>query len=207
MRRRPISYSSEELDFLKNRKEMPRRELYEAFQIRFHRDDVSFDNLKALCKRKRWFTGRNGRYEKGSIPANKGKKMPYNPNSARTQFKKGNLPHNTKFEGHERVSVDGYVEISISDQNPHTGFERRYVLKHRYLWEQTNGPIPDGMILKCLDGNKQNLDLSNWKLIPRAMLPALTRWNNFEHTPDELKPTVMAVTELKHKISTRQKES
>jgi hypothetical protein len=51
----------------------------------------------ALCKRKGWTTGCDGRIQKGNVPANKGKKMPFNPNSARTQFKKGHQPPNTKF--------------------------------------------------------------------------------------------------------------
>jgi hypothetical protein len=77
--------------------------------------------------------------------------MPYNANSAATQFKKGGVPPNAKFLGYERVSKDGYIEISINQKNPHTGYERRFVLKHKYLWETQNGPVPAGMCLKCLD--------------------------------------------------------
>nr|WP_282576146.1 HNH endonuclease [Sinorhizobium meliloti] len=54
--------------------------------------------------------------------------------------------------------------ISIDQKNPHTGFERRYVLKHRYLWEQKNGPLPAGTRLRCLDGDRQNTDPSNWEV-------------------------------------------
>jgi len=205
MTRKTITYSEEELSWIEARKEMPRIELHAEFVKVFGRSEVSKDNLRSLCKRNGWYTGRTGQYSKGSVPANKGKKMPYNPNSARTRFKKGQRPHNTKFAGHERVSKDGYVEISIEETNPHTGFERRYVLKHRYLWEQANGPIPEGMVLKCLDGDKQNLVLENWKLIPRAMLPSLNKWHDYDNAPDDLKPTVMAIVELKHSVSQRQK--
>lgn len=203
-----ISYSQAELDFIKARKTKPRRELHAAFVKKFGRTDVSLDNFKALCKRKGWFTGRTGCYEAGSVPANKGKKMPFHPNSARTQFKKGQQPVNTKYAGHERVTVDGYIEISVNETNPHTGFERRYVQKHRWIWEKENGPIPEGMALKCLDGNKQNTDLSNWKLIPRAMLPRLNnRWGrDYDHAPDEIKPTIMAVAELEHCAAQRVKK-
>lgn len=207
MRGRAIPYSRQELRFIEARKEMPRRKLHAEFIKTFERTDVSLIALKALCKRKGWLTGRTGCFEKGSIPANKGKSMPYNPNSARTQFKKGHRPHNTKFAGHERISKDGYVEISIEETNPHTGFERRYVLKHRMMWEQVHGPIPEGMVLKCLDGDKTNTDPSNWKLIPVAMLPRLNgiHGREYDHAPAEIKPTIMAVVELEHALSQHKK--
>jgi len=188
---------------------MPRRKLHLAFVKAFGRTDVSLDNLKALCKRKGWMTGRSGRFEGGHTPANKGKSMPYNLNSARTRFKKGQLPHNNKYVGHEVIRKDGYVEISVEQTNPHTGFERRYVQKHRWLWVQANGPVPDGMVLKCLDGNKLNTLPSNWKLVPRAMLPRLNGrfGRGYDNAPDEIKPTIMAVTELEHLLAQQSKKN
>ncbi len=208
MRGKTILYSQAELDFLKARRAAPRRALHSAFVEVFGRADVSLTNLKALCKRKGWLTGRSGCFEPGHTPANKGQSMPYNPNSARHQFVKGQPPHNTKYAGHERVSKDGYVEISVAETNPHTGFHRRYVLKHRWLWEQANGSIPDGMALKCLGGNKQNTSPSNWKLLPRAMLPRLNGrfGRDYDNAPDEIKPTIMAVAEIAHHAAQRRKE-
>ena len=201
MKGRDILYSRAELDFIEAHRTRPRRRLHEMFVEKFGRTDVSLVNIKALCTRKGWMTGRTGRFEKGAVPANKGKSMPYNSNSARTQFKIGHLPHNTKYAGHERLSKNGYVEISIEQTNPHTGFHRRYVLKHRWLWERENGPVPDGMALKCLDGNKQNTDPSNWKPVPRAMLPRLNGiyGRGYDDAPAEIKPSIMAVTELEHR--------
>jgi hypothetical protein len=159
-----ITYSPEELAWIEKYSSLRRREAYVAFIKKFGRTDVSLDNLAALCKRKGWFTGRTGRFAPGSVPANKGQKIPYHPNSASVRFKKGQLPYNTKYLGHERVTKAGYVLISIDQKNPHTGFERRYVLKHRYLWEQKNGPLPAGTRLRCLDGDRQNTDPSNWEV-------------------------------------------
>lgn len=204
MKGRTIEYSAEELAFVESRKTLPRRELHAAFVRTFGRNDVSLIHLTALCKRKGWMTGRTGRFENGITPHNKGKVMPFNPNCAKTQFKKGSRPHNTKYAGHERVSKGGYVEISVNETNPHTGFERRHVLKHRYLWEQAHGPVPEGMALKCLDGNKQNTDPSNWKPVPRAMLPRLNGiyGRGYDDAPADLKPTILAVTELEHQART-----
>lgn len=205
MKGRAITYSQEELAFIESRRAMTRRALHAAFVERFGRHDVTLANLIALCKRKGWFTGRDGRFEPGHEPANKGERMPFNPNSARTRFKKGRRPHNTRYAGHERISKDGYVEISIEETDPHTGFERRYVLKHRWLWEKANGPVPEGMCLKCRDGDKQNTDPSNWQLVPRAMLPRLNGrfGRGYDEAPAELKPSIMAVVELEHAARTR----
>jgi HNH endonuclease len=201
-----ITYTAKELNFIKRRSKMGRLELHKLFVRTFSREDVSVTNMNALCKRNGWFTGRTGRIEKGAVPVNKGKKMPYHPNSARTRFKKGNLPHNTNYLHHERVSKDGYVEISIDDQNPHTGFERRYVLKHRWAWEQKHGPVPEGMCLKCL-GDQLNIDPSNWELIPRALLPRLNGrfGRGYDDAPNELKPTIMAVVKIEHQIREKTK--
>lgn len=180
---------------------MSRRWIHSAFVSVFRRR-VTLDNIKSLCWRKGWKTGRDGCFPKGHIPDNKGKKRPFNASSARTQFKRGQLPHNTKYAGHERVSKDGYVEISVNETNPHTGYARRYVLKHRWLWEQANGPVPKGRCLKSLDGNKANTDPSNWELVPRGLLPRLNGrfGRGYDDASAELKPTIMAVAKLEHRL-------
>lgn len=211
MRGRSIRYSAAELEWIEAHATLPRREAYQRFCRKFGRKDVSLTNFTALCKRKGWMTGRTGRYEKGRVPENKGKKMPFHPNSARTRFKKGRLPHNTKFAGHERVSKDGYVEISVEEINPHTGFERRYVLKHRWLWEKKHGPVPKGHVLKSLDGDKTNTDPDNWVAIPRAMLPRLAGGLlgriNYDQADAALKPAILTAAQLDHAARQRKRSS
>ncbi|MCT4334264.1 HNH endonuclease [Paracoccus sp. YLB-12] len=200
MKRRAIAYDQDELDWIEARCRMPRRELHALFCARFERDDVSLSNLNALCKRKGWMTGRTGRYEPGREPENKGKSMPFHPNSAATRFKKGNMPHNSRGPGHERVDTkDGYVVMIIDEPNPWSGAATRPVHKHRYLWEKANGPVPDGHVLKCLDGDKTNTDPSNWEPVPRGLLPRLNgRWTGlkFDAAPAEVKPTLTAIARL-----------
>lgn len=206
MKGAPIKYSKAEMRWLEANRTLPIAEYRRQFTARFDRRDVSASNLHALRKRMGWKTGRTGQFAKGAVPFNKGKKCApgtggRHPNARKTQFRKGHLPHNTQYLGHERVSVDGYVEISIDEVNPHTGYERRYVLKHRWLWERMHGPIPDGMALKC-KGDKSNTDPSNWDLVPRALLPRLNgRYGRgYDRASDDLKPTIMAVAKLEHKI-------
>lgn len=213
MKGRAIGYTAEELAWIKARAEADRSETHAAFCAAFGRADVSLANFNALCKRKGWLTGRTGRFEQGGVAHNKGKPCApgrggRHPNALRSQFKRGQLPHNTKWLGHERVSKDGYVEISIAETNPHTGYERRYVLKHRWLWEQANGPVPEGMALKCL-GERTNCDPSNWELVPRALLPRLNGrfGRDFEQAPQELRPLILTVAKVEHAVREKRRGS
>ena len=211
MKHRQISYSPIELDWIKSHSKLPRREALALFHQAFTRLDISLADLKSLCTRKGWLTGRTGRLEKGNIPANKGQKMPFNANSAATRFKKSNTPRNTKWLGHERLGKDGYVWISVDEVNPHTGYNRRYAQKHTWLWTKKNGPVPKGLCLKCLDGNRANCDPSNWEAVPRALLPRLAGGNRYHNAlpydaaPAELKPTLLATAKLQHALRKRRK--
>lgn len=208
MKGRAIPYSAAEMAWLEENRLLPIADYHAGFVATFARQDVSAVNLHSLRKRKGWKTGRTGFFEKGHEAHNKGKPFPTardHPNCRKTQFRKGQEPHNTKYLGHERVSVDGYVEISVAETNPHTGYSRRYVLKHVYLWEQANGPVPDGHCLKCVDSNKLNTDPGNWELIPRAALPHLNGGRHkkrlaYDQAHPEVKPAIMAVAKIKAKV-------
>jgi hypothetical protein len=208
------TYTSAEMVWLEANHTLPINEYREQFISAFGRE-VTASALHGLRKRYGWKTGRTGQFQKGQISHNKG--VPCapgrggrHPNAQRTQFHKGNLPHNTKFLGHERVSKDGYVEVSVDEENPHTGYERRYLLKHLHLWEHKNGPVPEGHCLKCVDGNRLNTDPENWIAIPRGVLPRLnggraTRVMAYDTAPAELKPTLMTIARLDHKTSEMRK--
>lgn len=210
MKGRKIPYSQTELAWIESRHKDTRADTHRKFCRKFDRSDVSLINFNSLCKRKGWMTGRTGCFTKGQPPPNKGKKCPEgvggrHPNARKTQFRKGHLPHNHNYLGHERVSKDGYVEVSIAETNPHTGFERRYVLKHRHEWEITNGPVPEGYALKCLDGDRLNTSPTNWKAVPRAVLALLNGGRHrknlaYDDAEPDVKPVVMAIAELKHKL-------
>lgn len=213
MKGRQIPYTAEERDYIRSVSQWERSEAHVAFCQKFRRDDVSLKNFNALCKRNGWLTGRDGRFPKGAEPHNKGKPHPARGRAAATQFKKGQAPHNTNYLGHERIDPkDGYVYISVDQPNPHTGYERRYVLKHKWLWEKINGPVPDGMALKCLDSDKTNTDPSNWEPVTRAVLARLNggRFKKtlaYDDAHPEIKPLVMAAAHLKQRISEKRKAS
>lgn len=200
---RSSAYSKAELSWIKRRRKMARRELHALFVKTFARA-VSQDALHATCLRHGWLTGRDGGFEKGHAPANKGMKMPYHPNSARTRFKKGGRSGEAKRKykpiGSERTSKDGYLERKVHDGFP---MQSRWRAVHLLNWEAKHGAIPAGHCLKNLDGDRLNTAPSNWELIPRALLPRLnSRWGKrrYDHAPAAVKPTIMAIAKLEQRL-------
>ncbi|WP_371416261.1 HNH endonuclease [Rubellimicrobium sp. CFH 75288] len=101
---------------------------------------------------------------------------------------------------------DGYVWLVVDERNPYTGAATRSVLKHKWLWERSNGPLPEGYALKCLDGDRANCDSSNWEAVPRALLPRLAgasrhgrRVLAYDKAEPELRPLLLAAAKLAHK--------
>jgi hypothetical protein len=111
--------------------------------------------------------GVKSRFKKGHTPKNKGLKWDeylkeeHIEKLKKTQFKKGLRPHNWKPVGSERVNVEGYVEVKVQDKKGN----RNYDLKQRIIWREHYGEIPAGQMVVFIDGNKQNFELSNLKLI------------------------------------------
>lgn len=216
MKGRYIPYSAEELAWIKAHSRDERRAMCVAFNKQFRRR-VKLANLNALCKRKGWMTGRTGCFAKGSTPHNKGKPCPpdkggRHPNARRTQFKAGHLPHTYRGVGHETTCPkDGYIYVIVAATNPHTGAATRRVLKHKWLWEQSNGPVPKGHCLKCLDGDRLNTDPNNWEAIPRGVNVHLTPGRSgtgldYDAAPAALKPAILALAKVKYARRAKQPE-
>lgn len=206
---RRLKYSEAEIAWLRDNCALPLADYHRAFLSEFDRSDVTPAKLHSLRKREGFKTGRSGRFEKGKPSPMKGRKCPageggHHPNAVAAQFKKGQIPHTYRGPGHESVDQDGYIWIIIDRRNPWTGAATWRVHKHRYLWEEANGPVPEGMVLKCI-GDRGNCDPSNWELVPIGLLPRLNgkSGRNYDTAPAELKPTIMAVAKLEHR--TREK--
>lgn len=68
-----IKYTQEQLDFIQFNCSMDRKSLAEKVNTIFG-TTYSVDQIKSLCTRKKWNTGRTGYFQKGSTPPNKGTK-------------------------------------------------------------------------------------------------------------------------------------
>lgn len=111
--------------------------------------------------------GRDGRFAKGCIPYNKGKKQTefMSPeqieNSKRTRFQTGHMPHNHLEVGTVVVTTDGYLARKIGEPS-------QWEMVHRRVWEDHNGPIPKGYCIIFMDGNPLNCDISNLQMVSLA---------------------------------------
>ena len=103
------------------------------------------------------------RFQKGSVPLNKGKKVSPEVYSKiqPTMFKKGHSPVNHREVGSERINVYGYIEIKVAEPN-------RWRLKHQVMWEQVNGTIPRGYNVQFKNHNPLDCRIENLYMISKS---------------------------------------
>ena len=210
MRGSTIPYSQDELAWIKAYSTEPRTEAHALFVQVWNRPDVSLTNFHALCKRMGWKTGRTGQFVKGVRRAdNPARKGHHAAGCEKGWFQKGvrgsMATRLYKPIGTERITKDGYIERKVNDDLP---LQKRWQPVQRIAWEAINGPLPEGHSLKCLDGNRQNVDPSNWIAIPRALLPRLNgiHGRDYDKAPAELQPLILAITQLEHAARTAAKD-
>lgn len=158
-----IRYTQEEKAFLIEY--IPGRiasEVVEEFIKKFGKT-ISISQIRSFRKNNKINCGRDTRFKKGSVPANKGKRLSPEvyEKLSKTMFKKRQIPKNYRPVGSVRINVDGYIEIKVKDPN-------KWKLKHRVVWEESNGKIPAGMNLIFRDNNPLNTKLDNLMLVTRA---------------------------------------
>ena len=139
--------------------------------------------------------GKNYQFKKGNVPYNYGQKMStiIYEKCQKTMFKKGQKPHNTRKEGEESKSTDGYTYVKIADND--------WRLKHRVVWEKVNGPIPADHIVVFKDNNHDNFDINNLELIPKS--DNMLR-NTLHQYPESIQQVIKLNNKLKRKINAKQ---
>jgi len=150
-----------------------------------------------------------GRFEKGMVPHNKGKKWDdyVSPEgqaaSRRTCFRKGEVNGSALARQHEvgfeRVNRDGYIEVKVADglqAKPNCNFR----MKHHVVYEQAHGEIPEGCNVVFADHDKRNFDPDNLVAVPRRLW-AVIRHMGCEYRDAEGLRACMAIAELKMAVS------
>lgn len=135
------------------------------------------------------------RFKKGMTPWNKGIKTGSKPTNG---FKKGFTPWHTKELYSERLDKDGYILIKIAEPN-------KWVRKHRWLYEQEYGAIPENSVIIFADGDKSNLDIDNLLCVTRNELKILNKCRLISSVA-ELTKTGLNIAKLKIKLAEIRKE-
>lgn len=147
--------------------------------------------------------GAASRFKKGQTPPNKGLRRPgWNAGRMQdTQFKRGQHPRKWKPIGAERIA-EGYRFTKISDERG-VPWTKNWRQTHIIEWERRHGPLPIGTVLKCLDGDRLNVDAANWESVPRGVIARLAgkSGRDYDGAPAELKPTILAVAKLEHALA------
>lgn len=160
-----MKYTDEMKQFiLDNYKGRYNQELADLFNQKFN-TNITSRTIKSYKANNKLNSGLTGKFRKGQIPHNKGKKMPKEvyEKVKHTMFAKGNIPPNHRPVGSERISKDGYIEVKVAEPN-------KWRLKQRVVYEEAKGKIPEGCPIIFLDGNKRNFDIDNLRCITRSEL-------------------------------------
>lgn len=163
-------YSDEEHQFIIDNVEgITLKELTKRFNKKFNLNvtENAITNRKNILGLRSGIVG--GRFEKGHIPSNKGKKGSMSPEQYEkckaTMFKKGNIPANHRPIGSERIDKrDGSILVKVKDGQ----LQKNWMSKSRYIYEQAHGKIPAGHKVIFADGDHSNFDLDNLILVSNA---------------------------------------
>lgn len=131
--------------------------------------DIKVNQLKAYYKNHGILTGYTGRYEKGHITHNKGKRCEIRGRMSETMFKSGHRPHNWMPVGTEVVKDDGYLWRKI-------GEPRKWKQVHRIMWEETHGEaLKPGDVVLFLDGDRMNMSPDNLERITQGEMASINK--------------------------------
>lgn len=169
-----MKYTEEMKEFiLENYKGVSTKDLVKRFNLHFG-TSVTISMMKGYKSNHKLNSGLTGYFPKGNVPVNKGTKGIFNVGGNKTSFKQGQLPPNTDPIGTEKVLKDGYIWVKIKDM-PKAKKNINWKQKQKLIWEQVNGPVPDGYFVMFADGNNRNFDLDNLVLVTKAEMLYLNR--------------------------------
>lgn len=191
-------WTKEMADFvIANNKGKTHKEMAELVSKTFHKE-INAAQIKAIRGRLKIDSGLTGRFEKGHVPPNKGRKGYHSPGSEKGWFQKGHRPWNHNEVGDEAWTTDGYLKIKIAEPN-------KWKMKHVLEWEKVNGPIPEGKMITFLNGDHADCRPENLALITNTENLIMNNMKIRSSDPDVTK-TGITVAKLKHKIRKMEEE-
>lgn len=172
-----------------------------AYTMKIHKTQEYMNSLESGRFASGSMIGKATQFKKGRVPHNKGKKMNRKvyDKLSKTMFKKKNIPHNQKPDASlvERTDKTGrvYLYYKVSDRN--------WIPYHRKIWEDHHGSIPQGYIIKFIDGNTKNCAIENLMISSKA---DNIRQNSIHRWPEFLQQIIRLKQKLTKKIKNHGKK-
>lgn len=137
-------------------------------------------------------SGYDGKFKKGDIPSNKGKRYP--GRICDTSFKKGQPSINKMPLGAERIAGKGdYIIVKVAQPDV-------WKQKQRVIYEKLHGEVPDGHVIIFADGNKRNFDKDNLIMISKRKLLVMNR-NHLIKDDADLTRTGLIIADIEMKAN------
>lgn len=140
-------------------------------------------NRKIKCGRTGQFGERDSRQYGGQI-------KPGEHRGRATEFKKGHSQTPAAAINEIRISTNGYRKIKLGPKT--------WKLAARVEWERKNGPIPEGMKLVRLDGNRLNDEPENLRLVSDGVVGRMH--GLFYKGQPELVNALLSVKQIEEKV-------
>jgi hypothetical protein len=149
--------------------------------------------------------GRGTRFRPGQRPWNNGVRYQPAGQSVKSRFAPGARPHNEVPIGTLRVVEDGRLEIKYSCKPGPPGM--RWMSYARHVWQQANGPVPEGYVVGFLPGRASSkpdeITLDALELVSRS---ELMQRNSVQRLPEQLRLVVQARGVLTREIRQRMQD-
>lgn len=186
--------------FADNIKGRTRAEMAALMTERFG-TEFTVTNIKTIQSNYGLWSGLTGYFEKGHVPANKGKHPPTVGRMAETQFRKGHRADNAVPIGTIKLREDGYIYIKYQEFHRN----RNWIQLHRYLWELAYGDIPEGYLVLFKDGDRNHIALDNLALVSKRQNVRMNQAGLRKLPVDGIFDTAIAIADLTIAISERKK--
>lgn len=145
------------------------------------------------------------RFQKGLTPWNKGVKG-LSLGGKETQFKKGQMPHNTHEVGAYRITRDGTLQRKIG--NAKGSNSKRWRGVHELVWIEANGPVPPKHICVFKPGMRTSvLEEITIDKVECISLAENMRRNTLHRYPKEIAQLIQLRGAVQRQINKRSKQN
>lgn len=202
-------WTDEEIEFIREHAmEMPCAELLKLVNDRFGKN-YSLEQIYHVkakyrikspnigCFRKGIRNSPATEFKKGHVPRNKGTHPPTVGRMAETQFKQGQMPHNHKPVGTERICY-GKVQIKIAEP-------KSWEWLATLIWQSVHKKaLPEGCIIRFANEDITDYSPENLVAITKAQNAVLNHLHIHTYDADSLKAALL-ICDLKMQQSKRKK--